>query len=169
MEADEFETFVRQSTPALRRYARAVTADPHEAEDLLQETYVRMAGAWHRLLADGNPLGYAKTAMVRLHVSWMRTLVRRARIAPPARPQVADGGLGRVDDHDQLRRMLADLPPLQRVVLVLSYLDDLTDEAIAEAIGRRPSTVRSLRHRALGAIRAELPTHAGVVDREVAG
>ncbi len=169
MEADEFETFVRESTPALRRYARAVAADPDQAEDLLQETYVRMAGAWHRLLADGNPLAYAKTAMVRLHVSWVRTLVRRARITPPARPLVADGGFGRVDDHDQLRRMLADLPPMQRVVLVMSYLDDLTDQAIAEAIGRRPTTVRSLRHRALGAIRAGLPTaHVGA-DREVAG
>ncbi|GAA0391456.1 MULTISPECIES: SigE family RNA polymerase sigma factor [Micromonospora] len=168
MEADEFEMFVRQSTPALRRYARAVAADLDQAEDLLQETYVRMAGAWHRLLVEGNPIGYAKTVMVRLHISWMRTLVRRARIAVPVRPLVADGGLGRVDDHDQLRRMLADLPPLQRVVLVLSYLDDMTDEAIAEAIGRRPATVRSLRHRALGAIRAGLPTHAGA-DRKVAG
>ncbi|RUL91437.1 MULTISPECIES: SigE family RNA polymerase sigma factor [Micromonospora] len=168
MEADEFEMFVRQSTPALRRYARAVAADFDQAEDLLQETYVRMAGAWHRLLTEGNPIGYAKTVMVRLHISWMRTLVRRARIVAPVRPLVADGGLGRVDDHDQLRRMLADLPPLQRVVLVLSYLDDMTDEAIAEAIGRRPATVRSLRHRALGAIRAGLPTHAGA-DRKVAG
>ncbi|QOC94667.1 sigma factor-like helix-turn-helix DNA-binding protein [Micromonospora craniellae] len=167
MEADEFETFVRQSTPALRRYARAVAADPDRAEDLLEETYVRVAWVWPRPLADGNPLGYAKIAMIRLHTSWFRTLVRRLRITSPASPLGPDGGSG--DGSDLLRRLLAGLPPAQRAVLVMSYLDDLDDSTIAEAVGRSPATVRSLRHRAVGAIRAGVPAVRSGVDREVAG
>ncbi|HEX5598852.1 MAG TPA: sigma factor [Micromonosporaceae bacterium] len=51
MESAEFEEFVRQSLPALRRYARAVTGDTHTAEDLLQDTYVRIGLAWRRIRA----------------------------------------------------------------------------------------------------------------------
>ncbi|MEV4712255.1 sigma-70 family RNA polymerase sigma factor [Micromonospora sp. NPDC049374] len=165
MDADDFETFVRDSAPALRRYARAVTADPEQAEELLQRTYVRMATAWHRLLAEGGPLAYAKVTMVRLHVGRLRTIVRWARSAPVA-PSVAADEVGRVD-AGRLRRLLAGLPPLQRVVLVMTYLDDLDDESIAAAIGRRPATVRSLRHRAL--LRTGLPTARVRAAREVAG
>ncbi|MER5456949.1 sigma factor-like helix-turn-helix DNA-binding protein [Micromonospora sp. NPDC002389] len=203
MEADEFETFVRRSTPALRRYARAVAADPDQAEDLLQETYVRVAGVWHRVFADGNPFEYAKITMIRLHIGRLRTLVRRIRLTPAASPLAADGGtgsstevgLGRVTGHgsdrvddgwsgdgvedgwsgdgvedgDLLRRLLAGLPPAQRAVLVMAYLDDLDDAAIAEAIGRRPATVRSLRHRALDAIRPGLSSVRAEAGRKVAG
>ncbi|GIJ33975.1 RNA polymerase sigma factor [Micromonospora sediminimaris] len=161
MDADEFETFVRDSAPALRRYARAVTADPDQAEELLQQTYVRMATAWHRLVAEGGPLTYAKLTMVRLHVSRLRTIVRRARSTPAASPSAA------TDDVDRLRRLLAGLSPLQRVVLVMTYLNDLDDESIAAAIGRRPATVRSLRHRAL--LGAGLPIVRVRAEREVAG
>ncbi|MGW0501882.1 RNA polymerase sigma factor [Micromonospora sp. NPDC003241] len=212
MEADEFETFVRRSTPALRRYARAVAADPDQAEDLLQETYVQVAGVWHRVFADGNPFEYAKTTMIRLHIGRLRTLVRRIRLTPAASPLVVDGGtgsstevgLGRVtgrgpdrvddawpsdgvedgwsgdgvedgwsgdgvEDADLLRRLLAGLPPVQRAVLVMAYLDDLDDAAIAEAIGRRPATVRSMRHRALDAIRPGLSGVRAEAGRKVAG
>ncbi|WP_431728212.1 RNA polymerase sigma factor [Verrucosispora sp. TAA-831] len=202
MEAVEFETFVRRSAPALRRYARAVAADPDQAEDLLQETYVRVAGVWHRVLADGDPFAYAKTAMIRLHTGRLRTLVRRFRRTSAASPLVTDGGsgsrtdggsgssteggLGRVigrasdrvedgwsgdgvEDGDLLRRLLAGLPPVRRAVLVLSYLDDLDDAAIAEAVGRRPASVRSLRRHALDAIGPALSAVRARADRKMAG
>ncbi|MFF0719118.1 sigma-70 family RNA polymerase sigma factor [Micromonospora sp. NPDC003816] len=190
MAADEFETFVHRSAPVLRRYARAVAADPDRAEDLLQETYVRVAGVWHRVLADGNPVEYAKVEMIRLHIGRLRTLVRLLRPTPPASPPVADGRSGRqsepgrvaesgpdrvadlgserVEDGGLLRRLLAGLPPVQRAVLVLAYLDDLDDAAIAEAVGRRPAAVRSLRRRALDAIRPGLPAvRAGALPEVV--
>ncbi|WBB55915.1 sigma-70 family RNA polymerase sigma factor [Verrucosispora sp. WMMD573] len=161
MDADEFETFVRDTAPALRRYARAVTANPDQAEELLQQTYVRMATTWHRLDAEGGPLTYAKLVMVRLHASRLRTIVRRSRSAPAAPPSAA------AEEVDSLRRLLAGLSPVQRVVLVMTYLDDLDDESIAAAIGRRPATVRSLRHRAL--LRVGLPIARVRAAREVAG
>ncbi|QKW11466.1 sigma factor-like helix-turn-helix DNA-binding protein [Verrucosispora sp. NA02020] len=206
MAADEFETFVHRSAPVLRRYARAVAADPDRAEDLLQETYVRVAGVWHRVLADGNPVEYAKVEMIRLHTGRLRTLVRLLRPTPSASPPVADGRSGRqsepgrvaesgsdrvadsgpdrvadsgpdrvadlgserVEDGGLLRRLLAGLPPVQRAVLVLAYLDDLDDAAIAEAVGRRPAAVRSLRRRALDAIRPGLPAvRAGALPEVV--
>ncbi|GIJ08563.1 sigma factor-like helix-turn-helix DNA-binding protein [Micromonospora andamanensis] len=168
MDAYEFETFVRDSAPVLRRYARAVTADPDHAEELLLQTYVRMATAWDRLLDGRGPLGYAKVTMVRLHTSPLRAILRRARQVAATAPVVAGGEVGREDDS-QLRGLLAGLPPLQRVVLVMTYLDDLDDESIAAAVGRRPATVRSLRDRALGTVRAGLPPTRVRAESEVAG
>ncbi|MBQ1023231.1 RNA polymerase sigma factor [Micromonospora sp. C95] len=168
MDADEFETFVRESAPALRRYARAVTADPGQAEELLQQTYVRMATAWHGPLAGGGPLASAKVTMVRLHVGRLRTIARWVRSVAAARTPVGADQVDQVADG-QLRRLLAGLAPLQRVVLVMTYLDDLDDESIAAAIGRRPGTVRSLRHRALGIVRAGLPTARVRPEMEAAG
>ena len=63
---------------------------------------------------------------------------------------------GPVDVRDQLRRALDGLPRAQRAVLVLGFLDDMSDEEIAEALQRRPATVRSLRHRGLAALRGRL-------------
>ncbi|MGC5051287.1 sigma-70 family RNA polymerase sigma factor [Micromonospora sp. DT48] len=168
MDADEFETFVRDSAPVLRRYARAVTADPEQAEALLHQAYVRMATRWHRLVAEGGLLAYAKVTMVRLQVSRLRAVVRRLRSAGAAPPSAAAGEYGQAD-HDHLRGLLAGLPPMQRVVLVMTYLDNLDDESIAAATGRRPATVRSLRDRALGTLRAELPVTRVRAEREVAG
>src|SRR3712207_8819155 len=50
--------------------------------------------------------------------------------------------------HDALPillRALTLLPPLQRAVLVLGYLDDMNDAGIARIVRRRETTVRSLR------------------------
>ncbi|GIJ22271.1 RNA polymerase sigma factor [Micromonospora lutea] len=168
MDADEFETFVRDSAPVLRRYARAVTADPDQAEEILQQTYLRMATVWHRLPAEGGLLAYAKVTMVRRHVSRLRTMVRRVRLALAAPPSVVADEVGRAD-HGHLRGLLAGLPPVQRVVLVMTYLDNLDDESIAAATRRRPATVRSLRHRALDTVRSGLPVTRVGAEREVAG
>src|SRR5215813_588956 len=72
-----FERFVGESLPALMRHAHALTGNVHAAEDLVQDTLVRMAGVWRRIDRDGNPLGYARTVMLRLYVSRWRGLRRR--------------------------------------------------------------------------------------------
>jgi DNA-directed RNA polymerase specialized sigma24 family protein len=50
--------------------------------------------------------------------------------------------------------LLAGLPPTQRAALTLRYVHDLTDDEIADALGCRPGTVRSLLSRGRAALRA---------------
>jgi len=157
MDESGFEEFVRQSMPALGRYAYVLTGSRLHAEDLVQDTLVRVGSAWWRVRRDGNPLAYARTAMVRLHVSGVRWRRRRTRLpAGYAEARAEDPALAGVEQRADLRPALDALPPLQRAVIVLGYFDDLDDAAIADAIRRRPATVRSLRHRALAALRARL-------------
>jgi RNA polymerase sigma factor (sigma-70 family) len=61
------------------------------------------------------------------------------------------------DERDAILRVVASLPPRQRAAVVLRYYEDLPDDEIAELIGCRPVTVRSLISRALASLRASLP------------
>lgn len=65
MTDSSFADFVGQSLPSLTRYAHALTRDAHAAEDLVQDTLVRMSGAWRRVQRGGNPIGYARTVLFR--------------------------------------------------------------------------------------------------------
>jgi DNA-directed RNA polymerase specialized sigma24 family protein len=74
----EFEEWVRARTPALARSAFLLTGDVHLAEDLVQDTLVRIADHWHRLKREGSPDAYTRQVMHRLSIDrWRR---RRARV-----------------------------------------------------------------------------------------
>jgi len=164
----EFEAFVRDALPSLGRFARSLTGDVQAAEDLLQDTFVRVGTAWPRVRRDGNPVPYAKAVMVNLHISGVRWRRRRTRLPEGDVPSGADDvHLARVDDRDELFRALNLLPPLQRAVLVLGYLDDMDDAGIARIVGRRETTVRSLRRRALATLRSGLGATHPLIDDEV--
>jgi RNA polymerase sigma-70 factor (sigma-E family) len=157
-----FEEFVHAQVGPLHRYALVLTGNRHAADDLLQDTLVRLAGAWRRVSDADNPVGYATTVMFRTHIStW-----RKHRNAPQPSESIEStrsiagatqsDPFASVDERLALRAALATLPRLQRAVLVATYLNDHTDEEIAVLIGRRPATVRSLRRRGLAALRQDV-------------
>jgi RNA polymerase sigma-70 factor (sigma-E family) len=159
MPVPTFEEFVGDSLPALRRYAYALTGGVHASEDLVQDTLVKLAGAWRRIRQEGNPLGYARAVMFRTYVSRWRSLRRRPVLEPYVDTPAAGDQYADVETRDVLRRALADLPRLQRAVLVLGYLDDMSDDDIAELLERRPASIRSLRYRGLRELRRRLGAH----------
>lgn len=152
-----FDEFVRGQVVSLDRYAYALTGNRHAAEDLVQETLVRVAGAWRRISRDGNPAGYATTVMFRTHVStWRRRVRRPDSAALTVDPASERDPFAAVDARLTLRDALRTLPKLQHAVLVATFLGDRDDNEIAAMIGRTPATVRSLRHRGLKALQAVL-------------
>ena len=156
MPDQKFDDFVGECLPALSRYAYVLTGNVYAGEDLVQDTLVKLAGAWGRVRREGNPLGYARAVMFRTFVSRWRVLRRQPKFEPYADSAVEQDQYAEIDARDAVRRAVASLPRFQRAVLVLGYLDDLPDEEIARLLERRPATIRSLRHRALAALRARL-------------
>jgi len=145
--------------PLFALLLRLCDGDRQRAEDLVQETLVRVAGAWRRVHREGNPAGYATTVMFRTHVSlWRRRRARVATVELAVDPPADSDGFAAVDARLTLRRALRALPPLQQAVLVATYLRDSPDDEIAELVGRSAATVRSLRHRGLKALAAALGT-----------
>lgn len=149
-----FDDFVAQRLPALYRYAYALTGNRHNAEDLVQEALTRTGATWWRIQRKDDPEGYIRTAMVRIMANRWRRPRRELLVASaPDRP-AEDRDLTRVDDADQLDAALAELPPRMRAVLVLRYMEQLTEQEAAEVLGCSRGTVKSQASRALARLRA---------------
>ena len=156
-----FEEFVRAAGPGLLRFAHVLTLDRQLAEDLAQETLIRVGLAWRRVRRDGNPVGYANRTMVTTFLNSRRRRSAPVLPGPAADPGAPDPALGRVEDAAELRGRLAALPPQQRAAVVLRYLLDLPDEEIAGLLGCRPGTVRAHVSRGLATLRTAAPTPGG--------
>ncbi|MCN0176841.1 SigE family RNA polymerase sigma factor [Salinispora arenicola] len=152
-----FDAFVRQSAAGLLRLGNILTLDRAAAEDLAQETLIRVGLAWPRLRADGNPVGYAQRTMTNLFLNQRR---RRRPVPICTIPEIAreDTALAAVDSTATVRRILASLPPKQRAVIALRYVADLSDDEIGRLLDCAPATVRSQLSRGLSRLRATLTT-----------
>jgi RNA polymerase sigma-70 factor (sigma-E family) len=160
---DSFGDFVTASLPALLRFGHVLTGRPDEAEDLVQEALAKSMRRWHRG-RPADPLAYVRRVMVNTHITRWQRWGSRVRLGDVPDAAADDTGLQRSHDRDVLRRALAGLPARQRAVLVLRYLEDMPDEAIADLLGCQPATVRSLASRGLAAVRPLLA--AGTAGQE---
>src|SRR4051812_46184055 len=83
----DFDSFYRDTSRRLLRYAYGLTGDPGEAQDLVQEAYARAWQRWRRLTAYEEPEAWLRLVVNRLATDrWRRIGVRRARVLPPAAP-----------------------------------------------------------------------------------
>ena len=142
----ELEALYVDEWPRLVRVAYLLTNSRHRAEEIAQDAFVRLQSTRSTVR---NPGGYLHTSVVNAcrDVHRHQGVVDRT---PLDRPDAF------VDQHDELFDALATLPWKQHAVLVLRFHVDLPENDIASVLGCRPSTVRSLTRRALGALRKEL-------------
>jgi RNA polymerase sigma-70 factor (sigma-E family) len=134
--------YVRGQWFVLVRYATLLSGDASEAEEIVQSTLTRVALRWRFVQDKDNPDGYVRRALVRACIDSGR---RRRR--EPAVEQLPEVGVpdqvGAIADADTIRRAMATLPPRQRAVLVLRYLDDASEARTAEMLGCSVGTVKS--------------------------
>ena len=153
----EFTAFVNERGDVLLRVAYALAGSQHGAEDLLQNALAKAYARWSRIRGDAEP--YVRRILYRDQVSGWR---RRARYTEVPVAAVPDQPVNREIDHDAavrllLRDALLMLPPRQRAVLTLRYLEDLSVEQTAEVLGCRAGTVASQASRALAKLRTLVP------------
>jgi RNA polymerase sigma-70 factor (sigma-E family) len=149
---------VRESTPALSRTAYLLTGNRATAEDLVQETFVRLFRRRDWVLGADAPIAYARRALTNQFVNDTRRASSREIVLaelPEARLRPAGDSARELAERDAMWRLLATLPDRQRAAIVLRYYDDLPDEEIADALGARPGTVRSLISRGLATLRSD--------------
>lgn len=127
----------------LLRVAYVLTGSGAAAEDVVHDVFCRVGP---RIAQLDNPVAYLRVAVVNQCRSIHRRAARAPRLAAPE--PVLDGRL--VELQDALR----GLNERRRTAIVLRYLCDLPDDEIADLIGCRPGTVRTLIHRGLAELRA---------------
>ena len=138
------ETLIIENENRLYRAALAILGDPQEAEDAVQDTFVRFLerapehledpGAWlMRVLTNG--------CKSRLRLAWRR-------VGPLPETLAAPGP----EEREELEELFS-LPPEDRLVIHLHYYEGWTTDEIARMLGQRPGTVRSRLSRARGKLR----------------
>jgi RNA polymerase sigma-70 factor (sigma-E family) len=158
-----FAGFVREHTPALLRTAYLLTGNAQQAEELVQDTLVRLYPKWDRVEAADVPLAYVRRSLTNGYINQQRRASRRefAYEDVPERVDPYDP-TNQLADRDHIWAGLRELSERQRAALVLRFFEDLSDEQTAAALGCRVGTVRSLISRGLAVLRAqmtEVPKH----------
>lgn len=167
----QFTAYVRDRGPVLLRTARSLTANPCDAEDLLQTALTKTYLAWDRITDLGALDGYVRRTLVNTRTSqW-----RKRRVAefvcedlPETDDTDAPDPAEQQADREALWHAVARLPTRQRAMLVLRYYEDLTEVQTAEVMGVSVGTVKSAVSRALVKLRTDPDlTDAVFEDRDL--
>ena len=150
-EDSDFDVFVLTRTRPLLRTAYLLVGDEQRAEDLLQTALAKAWFAWRRI--EWDPEAYVRRVMVTTSASWWR---RRWNGELPTAdlPENPTKDGDEVHDHD-LWLALRHLPPRQRAIVVLRYLEDRSERETAFLMGCSVGTVKSQTSRALAKLRLD--------------
>jgi RNA polymerase sigma-70 factor (sigma-E family) len=154
-----FRAFVEANGATLLHAARLLTGDHHRGEDLVQTALTRLYLKWDRV---GAPLAYARKALVTAAIDSSRRRWWGERPVDELPDHSGEDVSGAADDRDQLRRLLAELSPRERAVIVLRYYTDLSEQETAATLGMPVGTVKSMCSRALARLRVEAAASGGV-------
>ena len=150
---ENLEQFLAQRGQALLRTAVLLTGSIEAGEDLLQSAIERLLRQGRQL--DGDPEGYLRRTLCNLATDRYRRQGRwrRKLLLLRTQPQVPADATAGVDLRDALVRLLVQLPPQQRTVLVLRYWEQLTGAETAELLGCSEEAVKSAASRGLRRLR----------------
>jgi len=152
-----FEEFFALEHARLYRALALITGDRHEAEDVMQEAFVRLWERWDRVSGLDDPIGYLyRTALNGFRIRLRRaSRVARRLVSPSGASDPFEG----VDQRDTLRRALASTTARQRTALVLTGVLGLTSEEASRVMRASPVTVRRLASKARESMKRTLEVH----------
>jgi RNA polymerase sigma-70 factor (ECF subfamily) len=168
-----FRTIMKTHNQRLYRIARGVVRNDSEAEDVVQEAYVRAFAHLDSFRGDAS-LGTWLSRIV-INEALGRLRKRRRTVAMPENPQaeIIQFPLNPSDDPERTmaqRQILAlveratdSLPDVYRMVFVARVIEGLSIEETAELLDVRPETVKTRLHRARALLRKALDDQIGPV------
>jgi RNA polymerase sigma-70 factor, ECF subfamily len=149
---EAFETFFVAERVRLLGALIVMTGNKAEAEELLQDAFLKVWERWDRVAAMENPIGYLYRTALNLHRRRLRRASVAMRKAFNLLPNVDE--LAGVDTRDEAVRLLGRLTPRERAAIVITaYLGYSTEEA-GQLMGIHANTVRVLTGRARATLRA---------------
>lgn len=151
-----FVDFARAEHQRLLRVALLLTGERQGAEDLVQEALVRAYVHWGKVARANSPRAYTRRLMTNVFLRQREQAAARPQLVPAEGDPGTDGGFGRIDTRDEVRRALAALPRRQRTAVVLRHYERMTEAETAEAMGCSAGTVKSLTSRGLASLRQQM-------------
>ena len=151
--AERLEQLVADHGEQLLRTAALLAGSREAGEDLLQEGLMRLLRHWPRI--EGDPEGYLRRTLYNLAVDgWRRerSWRERLRLLPPAVMGGSDDTAA-IDLRDALVRLVLQLSPRQRSLIVLRYWEQLSEAEVAGLLGCSVGAVKSGTSRGLARLR----------------
>jgi len=137
-----FEEFFEANRRSLFGALCLVTGNRAEAEEVMQDAFLKVWERWDRVETIDRPDAYLFTTAMNVHRNRVRRAGVAARKALSMLPTVDE--LEVIEDRDEVVRALRPLPPRQRAAIVLMTFMDLSSAEAAKILGIRASTVRAL-------------------------
>ncbi|HEY5055210.1 MAG TPA: sigma-70 family RNA polymerase sigma factor [Acidobacteriaceae bacterium] len=157
----ELPALVREHSALLYRVALSIVRNPAEAEDVVQDAFLRVLQRPRQLA------GVVEVRAWLVRIAWNLALDRRRRIRPEQMDHAfaealvsanlpADQHLGEARRMAQILRAIERLPEKERQALLLTAFDELSTAEIATILGKSESGVRALLFRARTRLRERL-------------
>jgi RNA polymerase sigma-70 factor (sigma-E family) len=165
----DLELFLAERGEALLRSAMLLAGGREAGEDLLQAALERLLRHWRKI--EGDPEGYLRRTLYHLAAdNWRQQQAwrKRLRLLQPGAGAAAVDSTAEVDLRDSLVRLLMQLPPRQRAVIVARYWEQLSEAESARVLGCSVGTVKSAASRGLRKLR-ELSESSGPGERATQG
>jgi RNA polymerase sigma-70 factor, ECF subfamily len=172
-EGDAFRTIIKMHNQRLYRIARGVVRNDSEAEDIVQEAYVRAFAHLDAFRGDSSLATWLSRIVINEALGRLRK--RRRTVAMPENPQaeIIRFPLNPSDDPERtmaqrqilqlVERATDSLPDVYRTVFVARVIEGLSIEETADLLGVRPQTVKTRLHRARALVRKALDDQIGPV------
>lgn len=160
---DEWTDWLAEHGPALALYARQWASTHADAEDIVQEAFVRF---WRSRHQATDRLAYLYACVRRYALEWLRTRSRRAKREEAARrpdcldPSLFTGPLEQEERRWAIESALQQLPEPQREVLVLKVWAGLSFQQIGDLLAIPLNTAASRYRYALARLREQLAEEA---------
>ncbi len=146
---DGFEDLYGRSFSRLFSTAYFLTGDREEAVDLTQEAFARAYERWRSVCQLAEQEAWLQRVVTNLALSWRRRERVRRRFAAYQRAEPPSV----YEPDGAVTEALKSLTPAQRAVIVLRYYADLPVQEVADALRKRPGTVRTLTSQGLSRLR----------------
>lgn len=148
----------REHYRPLVRLAALLVRDYATAEEVVQDSFVAMHGAWRRLRDPNKALSYLRQAVVNKARSILRHRAVVEKHAPKALPDAPSAEIGAMNllEREAVIDALRKLPTRQREAIVLRYYGDLSEAQIANAMRISRGAVKSHTSRGISALRSVL-------------
>ena len=146
-----FEELFLDVHDRLYRALYFITGSSSDAEELMQDAFLKLWERWDRLDKIDDPVAY----LFRVALNGVRMRARRARMA--AKKILPTGGtrdpFDDINIREDVRRMLRGISPRQRTAIVLTEILGYSSEQAARIMRIQPTTVRVLASQGRAALR----------------
>ncbi len=160
---DAFGLLYERYIERIFNYVYYRTGNLHDAEDLTARVFQRAMNHIHNYTDRGVPFSaWLYRIAHNLVANWHRDRSRRQEIplndlpVVPSKDDRPEATLVRSQEQDSLLRLIRQLPSERQTLLILKFVENLSNAEIGQIMGRSEGAVKSLYHRTLLALRDQI-------------